>query len=192
MMRSILMTALASVIFTAAVASASAADWATPIAKVNQDRSACPRLHTKADFRGFARGVFRRAHIGRYAVHRVKLKLHCQRTLANERKMRALRDGLKFKRKHVWVWEVRFHRLSGEDQLWANRISHCESSDRQIARESGFLSYFQWVYSTWIAAGGVGNPEDASWYHQAVLAVRWMHQHGTMHWPDCSKKLGYA
>lgn len=194
--RTPLAIAVASVAAAMSPMSAAAAEpvepWPTPIALVNQDRAACPQLYRRADLRDLARGVFRRARIGPLAVHRLKLRIHCQRSLANERKVREFRNRLRWKRAHVWVWEIRFARLPAWTQAWARRISACESGNRQVAPEGGFLSYFQWTPGTWRAAGGRGNPETVPWYHQAVLAVRWMLAHGTMHWPACSQRLGYA
>jgi hypothetical protein len=99
-------------------------------------------------------------------------------------------------RKRAWrarnYWKRQFYRLSAWDQAWARRISTCESGNRQVAREGGFLSYFQWVLSTWHMAGGSGNPENVGWYEQAVRAVRWRNRTSTMQWPACSRILGYA
>jgi proteasome lid subunit RPN8/RPN11 len=46
---------------------------------------------------------------------------------------------------------------------------------------------FQWLLSTYHAAGGVGDPMYASFQTQAVIAVGWHHSHPTGQWPVCGE-----
>lgn len=104
---------------------------------------------------------------------------------------RACDRRIHHKRAHRWcvrtpycVWKHRFKALPPEGKRWARCVSFHESRNHRIARASGFLSYFQWVGSTWHAAGGHGNPEvSATWYEQAVRAWFWHLSHPTGQWP---------
>jgi Transglycosylase-like domain len=86
------------------------------------------------------------------------------------------------------VWPIRFNRLDSWLRSWAWATSSCETggtNDPATSTGNGFYGAFQWVPSTWWAAGGDRWPTLASWHHQAVLAVRFMLRHGDEHWPVC-------
>lgn len=83
---------------------------------------------------------------------------------------------------HYWLW--RWHHLGRAGQNWTRCVSFHESGNRRIARASGFLSYFQWVASTWHSAGGSGNPETHGWYEQADKAWWWHLSHPHGQWPN--------
>jgi hypothetical protein len=89
---------------------------------------------------------------------------------------------------YAHVWPIRFARLASWLRSWAWSTSACESGgthDPSLATGNGFYGAFQWVPSTWYAAGGDRWPSLASWHHQAVLAVRFMLRYGAQHWPVC-------
>lgn len=84
------------------------------------------------------------------------------------------------------VWTIRFYRLPSWEQAWAWSTGACESGNNPTTSTgNGFYGAFQWVPSTWWHAGGDRWPTSASWYHQAVLAVRLMLAEGAGHWPVC-------
>lgn len=50
---------------------------------------------------------------------------------------------------------------------------------------NGFEGAFQFMYSTWLSAGGTGHAYQHSWHYQAVIAIAWMHRAGPGQWPVC-------
>jgi len=110
------------------------------------------------------------------------------RTKACERRVAAKKAWNLCVKRHggeLCTWRNRWRRLSPTARYWTRCVSARESGNRRVARESGHLSYFQWVLSTWHAAGGEGNPEvSATWYEQAVRAWRWHLSHPTGQWPN--------
>jgi resuscitation-promoting factor RpfB len=89
-----------------------------------------------------------------------------------------------WRRGHYWLLE--HERLSPADRAWAYRTSICESGrNPRTNTGNGFYGAHQWVLSTWRAAGGSGNPIDASLLEQDVRAVRWRNIAGTSPWPNC-------
>jgi hypothetical protein len=90
----------------------------------------------------------------------------------------------RWQRRHHW--QAEFEALSEADQQWAISTGACESGNvASTDTGNGFQGAFQWVQSTWEAAGGSGSPADASWYEQAVRAVRWRDIAGAGQWPAC-------
>lgn len=87
-------------------------------------------------------------------------------------------------KRHRTYWIRRWRALPSYARHWTRCVSFRESGNRRIARASGFLSYFQWVASTWHAAGGSGNPETHSWHEQALKAWRWHLSHPYGQWPN--------
>ncbi len=83
-------------------------------------------------------------------------------------------------------WKIEFNKLPASDQAWARSTSSCESGMNPSTNTgNGFLGAFQFLQSTWSAAGGTGSPTQHSWEYQAVIAVRWMHVAGAGQWPVC-------
>lgn len=141
-------------------------------------------------------------HPSRVAYRRVRALTHSVRPLTRPRvrrahhyvacvgtaaKSRAVRRsylrGLAWRRSYGPYWRIRLYALPAFWRRWAWCVDGRESGHRQVARESGFLSHFQWVLSTWLAAGGTGNPERASYAHQAVIAIGLARREGVHHWP---------
>jgi hypothetical protein len=91
-------------------------------------------------------------------------------------------------KRHRNYWVNRWKALPYGARRWTRCVSTHESGNRRIARESGFLSYFQWVGSTWHMAGGSGNPETHSWYEQAVKAWPWHVSHPYGQWPNTGER----
>lgn len=87
-------------------------------------------------------------------------------------------------KRHHNYWINRWSVLPGGARYWTQCVSAKESGNRRIARESGFLSYFQWVLVTWHRAGGTGNPETHSWHEQAIKAWRWHVRVPVNQWPN--------
>lgn len=81
-------------------------------------------------------------------------------------------------------WKLIYERMPAVWRAWAWRTDGCEST-HGANMGSNFLGRFQWVWSTWHHAGGVGDPAAAGYYHEAVLAIRLAQREGTRHWPTC-------
>jgi hypothetical protein len=78
----------------------------------------------------------------------------------------------------------------GGDIWW--QLALCESGGRQDAYNPAgpFLSYFQWMLSTWHGIGGTGDPRDHSYEEQLVFAKALQARSGFGQWPACSAKIG--
>lgn len=121
-----------------------------------------------------------------------KQKLRCARSgshrAAIRRSWKKAKRAYKEHRAYMLMdpWEREWDKLSADDQAWAIDTGECESgNDPTTDTGNGFEGAFQWVRSTWYAAGGSGSPVDASWYEQAVRAVRWRNIAGDEQWPNC-------
>lgn len=79
---------------------------------------------------------------------------------------------------------------------WLAALGDCESATRDLRsglRAIGgggrFRGRYQFGQATWEAAGGKGDPIDASWLEQAYRAVKWRQHIGNPHqtagWPVC-------
>lgn len=101
-----------------------------------------------------------------------------------ERRARQLRI---WRTSYAHVWRIRFNRLAPWERAWAISTGACESGNNpRAATGNGFYGAHQWLPSTWYAADNTGIfVTDASWWHQAVVAVRWMHVAGASQWPVC-------
>lgn len=75
--------------------------------------------------------------------------------------------------------------------VW-HALALCESGMRQSATSPNglYLSYFQWLLSTYRSVGGVGDPRTVPYETQVVLAKRLQARSGWGQWPRCSRKLG--
>jgi hypothetical protein len=83
-------------------------------------------------------------------------------------------------------WEREWRKLSAADQAWAMSTGECESGNVATTNTgNGFEGSFQFERATWHAAGGSGGADEASWYEQAVRAVRWRDIAGAGQWPNC-------
>jgi len=71
-----------------------------------------------------------------------------------------------------------------------DRTAQCESNMQQgaVSPDGKYLSYFQWLPSTWHAAGGVGDPRDHSYSEQKAIAQSLSNPGGQ--WPVCWAKSG--
>lgn len=96
------------------------------------------------------------------------------------------RSHWRWRHEYAQRWVIVFNRLPSWDRAWAWNTGACESGNNPSTNTgNGFLGAFQFVYSTWVAAGGTGSPTQHSWHYQAVIAVRWMHRAGAGQWPVC-------
>lgn len=158
-------------------------------AAANQAPASCSKTYTRAMFHSAARSTFRHATVPTLKRHRLRKIVRCQRRAVSRRIVR--RSLKRYKAKHArrYYWQVRFHRLPAVGQSWAYSTAHCESTMNQRAYNPAgpWYSYFQWSLSTWAAAGGVGHPYGASFYHQAVLAWPWHVSHPSGQWPVCGE-----
>ena len=112
-------------------------------------------------------------------------------TCVERRKMsrklwRFAKKSWQWRKQYEHKWVIEFNRLPEWAQNWAVSTSTCESGMNPRAyNPAPFYGAFQFVLSTWYAAGGTGNPMDHSWHYQAVIAVRWLYQAGDEQWPVC-------
>ena len=101
-------------------------------------------------------------------------------------RQRALRLS-RWRRQYRQRWRIRFNALPAWAQAWAWSTGACESGNNpRAATGNGFFGAHQWLPSTWVAADHTGMwVTDASWHHQAVVAVRWLYIAGDEQWPNC-------
>lgn len=110
----------------------------------------------------------------------------CVATRAKRRYLtRVVKNGWEWRAANVW--EIRLARLPASWRAWAERTAWCESKRGTDPRTNlnGFRGIFQWVMSTWYAAGGTGDPAVAGYAHEAVVAIGLARREGTGHWPNC-------
>jgi hypothetical protein len=65
---------------------------------------------------------------------------------------------------------------------WAKRVTACESGWNRYASNGTHFSYYQWLPSTYAAAGGTGSPTSLNWPQQTLLAVNWAKSVGASQW----------
>lgn len=73
--------------------------------------------------------------------------------------------------------------------MWVT-LANCESRMVNV-RTGPYLSYLQWVPSTWTANGGTGMPYEHSLDEQIIVARRLWQKAGWTPWPGCAKKFGW-
>jgi hypothetical protein len=101
---------------------------------------------------------------------------------------RFVKRSWRWRKQYEHEWPIKFHRLPEWAQAWAWSTSYCETGgtlNPATATGNGFYGAFQFVLSTWWAAGGTGYPHHHSWHYQAVIAVRWLYREGDEQWPVC-------
>lgn len=173
------MTLLAAVLAIAAPTPAVAPRW---------EEAGCNHGHRSV----VARQVIKQ-HLSTYSPYpkpnRIRHWTRCVATLEKSRALRKLAKRLWTKR-HTYanIWKIRFFRLSKADRNWAYITGECESgNDPNAATGNGFFGAHQWLPSTWAAADSTGMwVTGTSWYHQAVVAVRWRNIAGSGQWPNCA------
>jgi len=74
--------------------------------------------------------------------------------------------------------------------VW-DQIAECESGGNwSISTGNGYYGGLQFSQGSWNAAGGSGNPADASREEQIRVAENLQSQQGWGAWPACSSELG--
>ena len=74
--------------------------------------------------------------------------------------------------------------------VW-DRLAECESGGNwSISTGNGYYGGLQFSQGSWQAAGGSGNPANASREEQIRVAENLLAQQGWGAWPACSSKLG--
>jgi peptidoglycan hydrolase-like protein with peptidoglycan-binding domain len=68
------------------------------------------------------------------------------------------------------------------------KIAQCESggNPRAVSRSGKYRGKFQFDQATWEAAGGTGDPIDASESKQDKVALKLYRKRGTAPWPNCA------
>lgn len=71
-----------------------------------------------------------------------------------------------------------------------DKVAQCESGMNQdaVSKDGLYLSYFQWLPSTWHAVGGAGDPRDHSYAEQKARAQSMSNP--SSQWPVCWAKAG--
>jgi hypothetical protein len=123
---------------------------------------------------------------------RVKRLPHYARCVATRAKSVAvqkhIRASYQWRRLYAHRWPIRFHSLPAGWQSWAYSTGACESGNNPAtATGNGYYGAFQFLPSTWWAAGGSGMPNQHSWPYQAVIAVHWAWKAGVSQWPVCGR-----
>ena len=113
--------------------------------------------------------------------------VRCQQQRGDRRRLAARRRELRqWRMSYANRWRIAFNRLAPWEQAWAYSTGACESGNNPAtATGNGYYGAFQFLPSTWWAAGGTGLPSQHSWHFQAVIAVGWMHRAGAGQWPNC-------
>jgi LysM repeat protein len=79
---------------------------------------------------------------------------------------------------------------SGGGTVW-DRLAECESGGNwSINTGNGYYGGLQFSQSSWSAAGGSGNPANASRAEQIRVAESLLQMQGWGAWPSCSSQLG--
>jgi LysM repeat protein len=79
---------------------------------------------------------------------------------------------------------------SGGGTVW-DRLAECESGGNwSINTGNGYYGGLQFSQSSWSAAGGSGNPANASRAEQIRVAENLLQMQGWGAWPSCSSQLG--
>jgi LysM repeat protein len=74
--------------------------------------------------------------------------------------------------------------------VW-DRLAECESGGNwSISTGNGYYGGLQFSQGSWQAAGGAGNPADASRDEQIRVAENLLAQQGWGAWPSCASQLG--
>jgi LysM repeat protein len=74
--------------------------------------------------------------------------------------------------------------------VW-DRLAECESGGNwSISTGNGYYGGLQFSQGSWQAAGGSGNPADASREEQIRVAENLLSQQGWGAWPSCASQLG--
>ncbi|MBN2623511.1 MAG: transglycosylase family protein, partial [Acidimicrobiales bacterium] len=79
---------------------------------------------------------------------------------------------------------------SGGGTVWDD-LAQCESGGNwSINTGNGYYGGLQFSQSSWNAAGGSGNPANASRAEQIRVAENLLDMQGWGAWPSCSSQLG--
>lgn len=83
---------------------------------------------------------------------------------------------------------------AGTSDIW-QRLAYCESrmNGQAVGGGGKYLSYFQWLRSTWASVKADDDPDDprhASYGRQVLAAQRLQARSGWGQWPACSRRLG--
>jgi hypothetical protein len=150
------------------------------------ERKGCDHVHRSEVAYNRIRALVR--HTGPVVdKRRVQHYATCVATRAKAHRAHVLaRRHWAWRHQYAQRWRIVFNRLPSWDRAWAWSTGACESGNNPATNTgNGFYGAFQFVLSTWWAAGGTGNPTQHSWHYQAVTAVRWMHIAGDEQWPVC-------
>lgn len=155
----------------------------TPAAKRGCDTS----YTYKAAKRGLRASLKHHQPMSKAAGRKAWRYVVCTRSRDATRGLRRLRRSIKkWRQAYENVWVIRFNALPSWDQAWAYSTGACESGNNPATNTgNSFSGAFQFLPSTWWAAGGTGMPHQHSWHYQAWIAVHWMHKAGASQWPVC-------
>ncbi len=152
----------------------------------------------KHAIRGVKSVVYSVKRLSKKRVRQAKKFIKCTRTIESSQVARKVfRKGHKWRKSYEATWWIRWNRMPSNARGWTISTSSGESPrcgvpgyrkdfHKCIARQSGFLSYFQWLRPTWNAACRCRiDPEyGATWHHQAVSAWYWHLSHPRGQWPN--------
>ena len=124
---------------------------------------------------------------------RVQHYKRCVNTPKQARRIRRFaKASWEWRQQYEHLWQIRFNSLPSWQQSWAISTGACESGNSPtIATGNGFYGAHQWMLSTWGSAvrlfggGWPSMPTQASYAHQAYVAVKWMLYTSDEQWPVC-------
>lgn len=79
---------------------------------------------------------------------------------------------------------------SAPSGIWSCIAQHESSGNPATDTGNGYYGMYQFTMGTWQAAGGTGNPADASAAEQTAVAQRVQQQQGWGAWPVTSRECG--
>lgn len=151
--------------------------------------ASCDTTYKRSHFHAAARSTYRHPVVPRAKRKTLRKIVVCQRRDVSRRIVRRSLRRHKAAHARRFHWQIRFHRMPAAGKAWAHSTAACESNHGRDPRTNlnGYRGIFQWVMSTWYAAGGRGDPAVAGFHHEAVLAWPWHLSHPTGQWPNCGE-----
>lgn len=177
-----------AIALTAAILAPGAPAIAAPTPDSYAVEHGCKFEHPSADsYRATTRLLRHERPVGPETHRRVHRWAVC---VATRRKAHAVHEHVRalwaWRHRYAHRWPIRLNATPSGWVQWARNITFCESRWNRYASNGSHFSYFQWASSTWASASAgfdaPASPYDASWPHQAVIAINWAQVAGTSQW----------
>lgn len=148
----------------------------------------CKYVHPSKDsYAATTRLLKHERPVGRETKQRVHRWAVCVATKAKAHAVhRHVRKLWAWRHSYAHRWPIRLNEHPAGWIQWARNITMCESRWNRYASNGSHFSYFQFSAATWASASAGFDPPgsiyDASWEHQAVIAIHWAWRAGTSQW----------